>query len=70
MRTTALIFILAIGLPACAHAQDGSVGSECVPEIKQFCLDLQPGRPRINCLIRNKDKASPACKKFIEELSR
>jgi hypothetical protein len=68
MRFAILIASVLLVLDAIAYAQ--GVGSECVPEIKAFCMNRSPGRERIECLKQNRSKASPACKKFIDELSK
>jgi hypothetical protein len=57
-----------LGFNAITYAQ--GIGSECVPEIKAYCLDRAPGGDRIECLKENRDKASRACKKFIKALSK
>ncbi len=66
MRRTLLIALFMLGFDAVTYAQ--GIGSECLQEIKDYCLGRAPGRDRIECLKENRDKASPACKKFIKEL--
>jgi len=54
-----------------AMAQTAEQQAACGGDFRKLCPGVMPGGGRIlDCLAKQKDKLSPACKKVIEEQGR
>ena len=68
MRTAVFGIILTLGLSAAALAQTAEQRAACGDDAKTFCKGVIPGGGRIlDCLAKQKDKLSEACKKVVAE---
>ncbi len=68
MRYALLAFIFVLGLPSGpAVAQTAAERAACEADTKKFCPGIMPGGGRIiECLAKQKDKLTDACKKVVD----
>jgi len=64
-------FVLIVGFVSAASAQTAEQRAACQDDVKKFCSGIMPGGGRIlDCLAKQKDKLSDACKKVVESQGR
>ncbi len=68
MRVALLTLILLVGsLATPASAQTAAERAACEADTKKFCPGMMPGGGRIlDCLAKQKDKLTDACKKVVD----
>ena len=70
MRPLVAALLLA-GLSSAALAQTAEQRAACEGDTKKLCGGVMPGGGRIlDCLAKQKDKLSDACKKVVESQGR
>jgi len=68
MRIAAIGMVLTFGLTALASAQNADQRAACGADAKTLCSGVMPGGGRIlDCLAKQKDKLSDACKKVVAD---
>jgi hypothetical protein len=66
IRITAFAVALTFGACAAASAQTPAPRNACTEDAAKFCPNVQPGEGRIiACLVKDKDKLTPACRQFL-----
>jgi hypothetical protein len=67
----AMAGLLAAALASQATAQTAEQRAACGDDVKKLCNGVMPGGGRIlECLAKQKDKLSDACKKVVAEQGR
>ena len=60
-----------VAISQSAVAQTAEQQAACSGDFRKLCKGVMPGGGRIlDCLAKQKDKLSPACKKVVEEQGR
>lgn len=71
MRLLVAAALLLAGLSSTALAQTAEQRAACEADVKKLCSGIMPGGGRIlDCLAKQKDKLSDACKKVVESQGR
>jgi hypothetical protein len=71
MRNTALAVLFALSAASAAHAVSlTTVIRACGDDSKALCKGVSYGAPMQACLINNKAKVTPACRKIAERLEK
>jgi hypothetical protein len=71
MRKLALVLLLSFSAASAAHAVGlTTVIRICGDDAKAQCKGVSYGAPMQACLIRNKAKVTPACRKIVERLEK
>jgi hypothetical protein len=69
-----IVVAVALGVAAIsqnAMAQTADQQAACGADFRKLCPGVMPGGGRIlDCLAKQKDKLSPACKKVVEDQGR
>jgi hypothetical protein len=66
MRRVIFAVALLFTLPAAAQTPTAEQRAACGDDVKKLCAGVQPGGGRIiDCLSKQKDKVSEACKKAM-----
>ncbi|HLL27514.1 MAG TPA: cysteine rich repeat-containing protein [Xanthobacteraceae bacterium] len=65
------VLVLAAGFSSVALAQSAEQRAACGDDFKKLCNGVIPGGGRVlDCLARQKDKLSDACRKVVESQGR
>jgi hypothetical protein len=71
MRNAALTLLLTLSGVSAAHAVSlTTVIRTCGDDSKALCKGVSYGAPMQACLIRNKAKVTPACRRIVERLEK
>jgi hypothetical protein len=71
MKKFALALLIALTAASAAHAIGlATVIRVCGDDSKALCKGVGYGAPMQACLIRNKAKVTPACRKIVERLEK
>ena len=66
IRTMALAFTLTVVAVVTSSAQTPAAGNACTGDKDKLCANVQPGGGRvIVCLVKQKEKLSPACTQLL-----
>ncbi len=66
MRRAIFAVALLFTLPAAAQTPTAEQRAACGEDVKKLCAGVQPGGGRLmDCLNKQKDKVSDACKKVL-----
>lgn len=70
--TTAALAVaaLALSLPAAAQPanHNPAMRGACAADLEKLCADAKPGQATMQCLMRNRDKASDGCKQAMANM--
>ncbi len=71
MKKLALVLLVTLCAVSAAHAVGlTTVIRTCGDDSKAYCKGVSYGAPMQACLIRNKAKVTPACRKIVERLEK